>query len=110
MGPETLVIWVLLLIAVMYFLMVRPQQKRVQAHRELVESLDVGDEVVTIGGIRGSISGIDDEVINIQIAENTNVRFSRSAVAAKTSDDEDNDTDDEVESIEETATTADKGA
>ncbi len=104
MGPETLVIWVLLLIGVMYFLMVRPQQKRVKAHRELVESLNVGDDVVTIGGIRGSIAVIEDEVITLLVAENTNIQFSRSAVAGKVTD------DDATEATKETVVAADQGA
>ena len=103
MGPETLVIWVLLLIAVMYFLMVRPQQKRVKAHRELVESLNVGDNVVTIGGIRGSITVMEDEVITLLVAENTNIQFSRSAVAGKV-------TEDDEDTVEESVAIADQGA
>lgn len=73
----------ILLFAVMYFLMIRPQQQRVRAQRELVSSLAVGDEIVTIGGVLGRIVRLDDEIAEIETAPGTVLRFRRSAISGK---------------------------
>jgi preprotein translocase subunit YajC len=58
-----------LLFAILYFLMIRPQQKQIKAHREMVENLQRGDAVVTGGGIIGHIHRIEDDVAVINIGE-----------------------------------------
>lgn len=73
----------ILLFAVMYFLMIRPQQQRVRAQRELVSSLAVGDEIVTIGGLLGRIVSLDDEIAEVETAPGTVLRFRRSAISGK---------------------------
>jgi preprotein translocase subunit YajC len=73
----------LLMLAVFYFLLIRPQQRRARAQRDLVQSLDVGDEVVTIGGIHGVISDVDDETVTIDVGGGTRIRFIKQAVARK---------------------------
>jgi len=50
----------ILIVVVMYFLMIRPQRKRQKAHQEMVTALKTGDEVVTSGGIYGTVSGVDE--------------------------------------------------
>ena len=74
----------LILLGIMYFLLIRPQQQRVKAQRALVLSLAVGDEVATIGGIVGRILTIDDESATIETTPGTILRLRRSAVAART--------------------------
>lgn len=72
----------ILIFVVMWFLIFRPQQKRVKEHREMVASLRRGDTVVTSGGLVGKISKvIDDREIQVEIAEGTRVRVVRSMVA-----------------------------
>ncbi|WP_154222125.1 preprotein translocase subunit YajC [Marinicella rhabdoformis] len=67
--------------AVMYFLMIRPQQKRMKAHQEMVNALGVGDEVITNGGTLGKITHVDETFAKVEIAENTEVHVQRSAIA-----------------------------
>lgn len=72
-----------LLIGVFYFLLIRPQQRRVRQHRQLVQSIEVGDEVVTIGGMYGEVKRMDDSTMWIEVADGTVARFSRQAVSQK---------------------------
>jgi len=92
-GVESL-LFLGLLIAVFYFLLIRPQKRRVEAHRELVESVQVGDEVVTIGGMVGRVRSVDDEGISLEVADGTVIRFIKSAVARRVTDDADDGLED----------------
>ena len=60
-----------------YFLLIRPQQKRQNAHTALVAELSTGDEVVTSGGIFGKITGITDLYVTLEIAENVEIKIQR---------------------------------
>ena len=91
-GIESL-LFLVLLIAVFYFLLIRPQKRRVEAHRELVESVRVGDEVVTIGGMFGHVRAVEDDALQIEVAEGTTIRFIKSAVARRVTDDADENAD-----------------
>lgn len=72
----------ILIFVVMYFLIIRPQQKRMKQHQEMVNNLKRGDSVVTTGGLVGKISKvIDDKEIEVEIASNVKVRVIRSMVA-----------------------------
>ncbi len=67
---------------IMYFLMIRPQQKKAKAHRELVAQLRRGDRVLTQGGIIGVVNKVlSDTEVSVEIADGVRVRFLRSAVA-----------------------------
>lgn len=72
-----------LMVAIFYLLLIRPQQKRVRQQRELVQSLDVGDQVVTIGGMHGVIAEVDGDEVVLEISPGTRVRFVKQAVARK---------------------------
>jgi preprotein translocase subunit YajC len=72
-----------LLLGVMYFVLIRPQQQRVKAQRALVTSLVIGDEVITIGGLLGRIISIDDETATIETTPGTVVRCRRTAIAGR---------------------------
>src|SRR5919109_2183840 len=72
-----------LMVAIFYFLLIRPQQKRARQQRELVGSLAVGDEVVTIGGMFGTIQAMDEESVTLDVGSGTRVRFLKQAVARK---------------------------
>jgi preprotein translocase subunit YajC len=71
-----------LMVGIFYFLLIRPQQRRVRQQRDLVNSLQVGDEVVTIGGMFGRIQDMDDESVTLD-AGGTRLRFVKQAVARK---------------------------
>ena len=70
----------LILIAVMYFLMIRPQMKRAKEHRSMLEALNRGDEVITNGGLAGVVTDIGDNFVTVEIADNVRVRVQKSAV------------------------------
>ncbi|GGF58171.1 preprotein translocase subunit YajC [Paracoccus acridae] len=71
----------ILIFAIMYFLMIRPQQKRVKQHREMVSALKKGDHVVTQGGIIGKVASVRDEELEVEIATGVKVRVIRSTVS-----------------------------
>ena len=72
-----------LIFAIMYFLLIRPQQKKLKDHQKMVEALRRGDVVVTGGGLVGKVTKVIDggEEIELQIAENVRVRQMRSQIA-----------------------------
>ncbi len=72
------------IILIMYFFLIRPQQKKVKEHAALVGGLKVGDEVVTTGGIIGKVRSIADTFISVEIAPNTTVKILKSNVAGMT--------------------------
>ena len=77
----------LLLIPVLYFVMIRPQQKRQKQWAEMLGSIKTGDRVTTAGGIRGTILSIKDDVIIIRVApDNLKLEISKSAIASVTTE------------------------
>lgn len=72
---------IVLLFAVMYFLLIRPQQKRRREALQMQSALGVGDEVITIGGLYGTIAALDDESVTLEVAPGVQTRYARSAVA-----------------------------
>ena len=69
-----------LIFVIMYFLMIRPQQKRMKEHRALVEGLKKGDEVVTQGGLVGKVTAVRDQELEVEIAPGVKVRVIRSTI------------------------------
>ena len=70
----------ILIFVIMYFLMIRPQQKRVKEHRAMVEALKKGDEVLTQGGLVGKVTAVRDTELEVEIAPGVKVRVIRSTV------------------------------
>ncbi|GBU09610.1 SecYEG protein translocase auxiliary subunit [Gammaproteobacteria bacterium] len=68
--------------AIMYFLMIRPQQKRQKEHTALISSVKKGDEIVTASGILGRITHTGDSFIQVEIATNTEIKIQKSSVGA----------------------------
>jgi preprotein translocase subunit YajC len=68
------------LLAVFYFLILRPQQKRAKEHAALVAALQKGDEVVTIGGVLGKVTKVGDENVTVEIASGVEVQVQKPAV------------------------------
>ena len=80
-GMLTGIVPILLMFVIFYFLLLRPQQQRVKAHREMVSNIRRGDTVVTSGGIIGKVTKVrDDAEIEVEIAENTRVRVIKGTV------------------------------
>ncbi len=68
--------------AIMYFMIIRPQNKRAKEHKALLDSLGKGDEIVTNGGLLGRITGLEENFVTIQVADGVEVQVQRQAVAA----------------------------
>lgn len=84
--PMAPVLLALITLVLMYGLLVRPQQQRVRRHRDLVMSLELGDEVITAGGILGTIVALEDDVVELQISPATTIRLLRLAVSQRAED------------------------
>ena len=73
----------LAIVAVFYFVLIRPQQKRAKEHREMLQNLKKGDLVVTTGGLVGKISGMTESVVTLEVAEKIRLRVLRGHIASK---------------------------
>jgi preprotein translocase subunit YajC len=71
---------IILIFLIMYFLMIRPQQKKVKEHRALIEGLRRGDQVVTAGGLIGKVVKVADTELEVELAPGVKVRVVRSTV------------------------------
>lgn len=92
-----------LMFGVIYLLMIRPQQKKMAAHRQLLASLKVGDIVVTSAGIYGAIAEIEDSFVWLEVAPEVELKVAKAAVAElapEGEDDEDEDVDEELEAAD----------
>ncbi len=69
------------IIVIFYFMIYRPQRKRQKEREELITKMDKGDKVILSGGMHGTISAIEDKTVLVTVAENTKIRFQKSAVA-----------------------------
>jgi preprotein translocase subunit YajC len=70
-----------ILFVIFYFLLIRPQQKKAKEHKNMVESLQKGDEIVTTGGLVGKVTEISDGFLTCKLAENVEVKLQRHAVS-----------------------------
>ncbi|MBP1647411.1 MAG: preprotein translocase, YajC subunit [Bacteroidetes bacterium] len=70
-----------LIIGIFYFLILRPQQKRQKERQKLLEAVKKGDKVVTAGGLHGTVAGLDDKTVLLQVADNVKMKYERSAIA-----------------------------
>jgi len=95
----TIIIWVVVFFGIFYFLAIRPQRRQRQQHAEMVSMLKKGDDVLTIGGMYGTVSAIGDDWVELEIAKRTRVRYLKRAISSITSIDE-YDEEEEDEFIE----------
>lgn len=72
---------IVLLFAAMYFLMIAPQRKKQKAHEKMLSELSTGDEVVTTGGIFGTITNVKDDRFVVRIAENTKIEVGKAFIS-----------------------------
>jgi preprotein translocase subunit YajC len=73
---------IVVLFAVMWLFLVRPQRRRQVQQAQMQDTLAVGDEILTAGGIHGTVRELDDEIVHVEIAPDTVIRLDRRAVAA----------------------------
>ena len=79
MDPSFL--FIILMFGALYWLLLRPQQKREKARRAMVRSLKAGDEVVTNAGIHGAVAEVEDSVVWLEVAPNVELKVTRDAIA-----------------------------
>jgi preprotein translocase subunit YajC len=95
-GPGFLFIIVIGFLLI-WLIVVRPQKKRQNAQQQMLQELNVGDEVLTAGGIYGTVSAIDEDEVTVEIAPNTEVRVARRAIAGITRDEPEEEEPEEAE-------------
>jgi preprotein translocase subunit YajC len=100
-GGAAIIIWILVFFGIFYFLAIRPQRRQRQAHSEMVTMLKKGDEVVTIGGLFGTVTKIGDDWVELEIAKRTKARFLKRSISSITSISEDEDEDEYIEAADE---------
>ncbi|GAK52079.1 YajC protein [Candidatus Moduliflexus flocculans] len=71
----------ILIFVIFYFLLIRPQQKKQQQHQQMLQNLKRGDQIITSGGIYGTIESLDDKTVQLKIANQVKIKMSRSAIA-----------------------------
>ena len=71
----------LIMFAIFYFLLIRPQQKKAKQHKELLGALKKGDRVVSSGGLHGTVTGLTDDVVTMEIAPKVRVKVSRASIS-----------------------------
>jgi preprotein translocase subunit YajC len=81
-------IFILVLLVVMWFLLIRPQRRRQVESQRLLQSLEVGKEIVTAGGLYGTITALEDDEARVRIADGVEVRIAKRAIAGVLSEDE----------------------
>ncbi|MFZ3063041.1 MAG: preprotein translocase subunit YajC [Actinomycetota bacterium] len=79
----TPIIVLVAVVAIFYFMLILPQQRRTRAHRELVAGLKNGDEVMTIGGVIGTVRGVTDDRLKLEVASGVELTVARQAIAQK---------------------------
>ena len=71
-----------IMFAIFYFLLIRPQQKKAKEHRALLDSLKKGDMVITAGGMHGKVSSVDDTVVTLEVANGVTIKFNKGHIAS----------------------------
>jgi preprotein translocase subunit YajC len=71
----------LAMFAIFYFLLIRPQQKRAKQHKEMIQALKAGDQVVTAGGIHGRVVSVQDTLVTLEIATGVRIKVNRVSIA-----------------------------
>jgi preprotein translocase subunit YajC len=85
-APEASPMWsfvvpMIFMVVIFYFLLIRPQQKKAKEHKALLDNLKEGDQIITSGGIIGTIVNIDDQLVNVEIADKVRIEMARPYIA-----------------------------
>jgi len=78
-GFESILL-IVMMFGVLYFLMIRPQMKRAKEHRSMIDALQKGDEIVTVGGVLGRVTKLNENYATVEVASNVEMQIQRSAV------------------------------
>ena len=81
-GGTEMLVMIGIFFAIMYFMIIRPQQKRQKEHKALMDSLSKRDEVVTNGGMMGKIKGVSEDVVRIELTEGVVIKVQKHAIAS----------------------------
>jgi preprotein translocase subunit YajC len=84
-GGLTALLPMFIIFGIIYFLLLRPQQKKARQHEQMLNELKRDDAVVTSGGIYGKITGVTDTVVTLEIAQNVRIKVTKSSIAGKAS-------------------------
>ena len=68
--------------AIFYFMIVRPQQKRAKEREQMLSNVQKGDKIVTSGGIHGTVAGLEEKTVLVQISDNVKIKIEKSAIAS----------------------------
>jgi preprotein translocase subunit YajC len=71
----------ILMVVIFYFLLIRPQQRKAKEHKALLDNLKKGDRIITNGGIIGTIVNIDDQIVNVEVADKVRIELGRPYIA-----------------------------
>jgi preprotein translocase subunit YajC len=77
------VIPLILMFAIFYFLLIRPQKKKALEHRAMLESIKRGDDVITASGVHGKVFAVENDLVLLDVANNVNIKITKSYIAAK---------------------------
>nr|WP_083964039.1 preprotein translocase subunit YajC [Shimazuella kribbensis] len=86
MGSSWSIVYIVVMFALLYFVLIRPQNKQRKEQAQLLTSLKKGDKVVTIGGLHGSIVELNESRVTLKVSDTTRVVFERGAIKSKISD------------------------
>ncbi len=84
----------------MWLLLIRPQRRKQQEQQDLLSNVQIGDEIVTAGGIYGTVTDVDDSDVTVEIAPGTHVRMAKRAIAGILNDEEEEEDEDDEEGDE----------
>jgi len=80
-GFTSFMLPMILMVVIFYFLLIRPQQKKAKEHKALLDNLKKGDRIITNGGIIGTIVNIDDQIVNVEVADKVRIELGRPYIA-----------------------------
>lgn len=90
-GGGVMILWIVILFAMMYFLMIRPQKKTQDKHKQMLNALKINDRIQTVGGITGYVRDLNDNYIYIEIADGLVIELNRQYIAMVLPEDEDDE-------------------
>jgi preprotein translocase subunit YajC len=93
-------LFILILLVLFWFVIIVPQRRRQKAHRAMQDSVTLGDEIITAGGLHGEVVRMEGEVVRVEIAPNVVVRLDRRAIAAVARDIDEEEPEEELEEAE----------
>lgn len=81
-GFMSMIVMMAIIFGIFYFLVIRPQRQQQSEHQEMIENLETGDRVVTVGGIHGTIKSISEETVGLQVVKDMKLTVSKDKIAS----------------------------